>query len=505
MATNDDKEVFNVFVKPYGYLKGADHNKVNIKIYSSDFQGVAPKEGVSVFSFEDCHLQKINLSSQVDVPFKEISIAFIYCFIGDIEIGLLMSSNITLYFHGCIIQGNINVAFKNIHLNNCITPSLFLQNQDEIDISYTEENIFPTRWNKLLKRIRNPSLNDFLKTKQSVFIANSKSVRVHSSRHERVNPGIHRDRSNQIDGSNIRYNLSDEQKEMLNLNISIDYSGNIEDVVTKVENCLLNSLSIRGIANGQIFIENNVIENLYIRNFSTKREALFFLISPRKQNSKLEIHTSNLDNAWFDNINFNGYEILSFYRTRFNKASFTSCNFPTDNLSFEKFKTLENIHYPDKKPENYYKDQYETFLQLKKSLENSGNIYEAQKLNAISKESLRRISDLPSWDKAILWINANSNNHNLSIKKPFFGLLVSSILFYVLYLLSINRIFTSTEFDWVLVGQYFSFLDLTHKNDFLIARENFNFCTLLIDFINKICVGFFIYQFVASFRKYGKS
>jgi len=211
-----------------------------------------------------------------------------------------------------------------------------------------------------------------------------------------------------------------------------------------------------------------------------------------------------MDNTWFDNIDFNGYKILSFYRTRFAKASFTSCNFPTDNLTFEKFKTLENIYYPDKKPQNYFKDQYETFLQLRKSLENSGNYYEAQKLGAISKESLRRIASLSTWDKFILWVSRYSNNHGLSIKGPFLSLLILSIVFYIVYLMSLGRIFVNTKIDWNLVGYYFSFLDLTHKKDFLVPKTELNGWSVTMDFLNKVVVGFFIFQFISAFRKYYK-
>ncbi len=34
---------------------------------------------------------------------------------------------------------------------------------------------------------------------------------------------------------------------------------------------------------------------------------------------------------------------------------------------------------------------------------------------------------------------------------------------------------------------------------------DYNFGSLFCDYINKVFVGFFIYQFIASFRKYGKS
>ena len=137
-------------------------------------------------------------------------------------------------------------------------------------------------------------------------------------------------------------------------------------------------------------------------------------------------------------------------------------------------------------------------------MEKTGNFYEALKLKAISKEALRKIRSIPKSDKCILKINFWSNEHGLSIIKPLLGLLIFSILLYILYLLSIGRIFNSTEFDWTLVGHYFSFLDITHRKDFIIPKSEFNAWTLTIDFFNKIIVGFFIYQFIASFRKYGK-
>lgn len=59
--------------------------------------------------------------------------------------------------------------------------------------------------------------------------------------------------------------------------------------------------------------------------------------------------------------------------------------------------------------------------------------------------------------------------------------------------------------DWNLFGYYFSFLDITHRTDFLVSKkEGLNGFSLTIDYINKIVLGFFIYQFIASFRKYGK-
>ncbi|MBK8482783.1 MAG: hypothetical protein IPL31_00105 [Saprospiraceae bacterium] len=195
---------------------------------------------------------------------------------------------------------------------------------------------------------------------------------------------------------------------------------------------------------------------------------------------------------------------MSFYRTKFGKTIFTSCNFPENNIDFDKFQSLENVHYQDKKSDNYYKNQYEIFLQLKISMELTGNFYESQKLLAISYDALRKIETISNWDKVILWINRNSNNHGLSIKNPLYSFLISSLVLYTCYLYSLQRIFNNGNLDLSLIGYYFSFIDITHRADFLVNKDEFNLFSLAIDFANKLITGFFIYQFISAFRKFGK-
>ena len=154
--------------------------------------------------------------------------------------------------------------------------------------------------------------------------------------------------------------------------------------------------------------------------------------------------------------------------------------------------------------DNYYKDQYEIFIQIKAILEKNGNFHEAQKLNAISNESLRKTKDIDWSDKQILRINSWSNYHGLSICKPLKWFLILSICLYIIYLYSLGKIFNTNKMDPNLFGYYFSFIDLTHKNNFLVEKDEFNGVMLFVDYLNKVVTGFFIYQFIASFRKYRK-
>lgn len=491
-------------LRPYQTIRNQDYDLAEINIKPELFDNIEFNEGHSFLSFENCNFKKIVITNESEIDFKDIFIHFSFCLIQDINSKVIETEKIGIHFFSCIISGNIlSNKLKSVSLNNCITKSLFLQNQNNISISYTEENIFIEKWDKMRQKTNVTSLDDLLDIKQSIYIYNTKKIRINFRHSKHFANGRYCDIGAKNNDYKIGYYLSSVQKKTLNINLSIDFN-NQDDENLKIDNCILNSLSLNGSADGKISIQNTEINRFYIRDFSSTNEVLLYNVQPYTSESHMEIHMSNMDNAWFDNVYFNSYDTLSFYRSKLAQATFTSCNFPKDSITFEKFKTLKNIHYPDQKSKNYYKDQYETFLQLKKALEGTGNYFEAQKLSAISKDSLRMVSDLPISDRIILCINKNSNNHGLSIGKPLFWLFTLSILFYVLYLFSIGRIFNCNEFDFTLVGQYFSFLDITHKKDFLISKEHFSIYTLIIDFINKIVVGFFIFQFISAFRKYVK-
>ena len=500
-----------IIIKPYISLSNQDFpDDTIISIEKETFRDISFKEGETNLNLKNCKFKKLYVNNSEEIDFKEISLHFTDCYIGDIEIESIESKNVSINFSSCIISGKINNAhLRNVEINNCfVTKELFLLNLNRVRISYTEENIFHKRWERLFKSIGIENCLDFLKQKQSFNIHDTKNISFSTNEVKNEKRGIYERNPNATDEDyKTGYYLSPDEKKLLDINVRIKYSIEIDKVETKIINSFLNSLTLSGYCNGKIAIENTKIEHWYLHDFSSQDEIAFFNISPLKKpskNGKIEFRMCNLDKARFDNIIFSEYSIISFYKTKIGKANFTSCSFPTTYTSFEKFKSLENVHYPEKQSDNYYKDQYEVFLQLKQALESTGNFYESQKLQAISNDALKKINDVSIWDKSILWINSKSNNHGLSIKRPLLFFIFFSITFYILYLLSIGRIFNSKEIDFTLVGYYFSFIDLTHRSDFLVSKNEFNFWSLTLDSINKIIVGFFIYQFIAAFRKYGK-
>lgn len=491
-------------VTPYESVENKSYDDVTINLTPDIFHSTRYNPTKTVFNFHHCNFTKLTINNFIEIGFKDISIHFMYCNITSLEIFSILSKNISVVLYSCIISGNIvSDNLKSVTINTCICISLFLQNQQNVLFSFSVNNILVREWIKMLRFTDLNSLEELIALKQSVYINNvlrGNFTFPHSSKDP---VGFFYDKYEMSRQPNLRYSLSNIQKNRLAINLHINNFQNQEESSIKINNYILDSLSLTGPTAGAFLIENSKINNLYIRDFSSTKETLLYNITPYSINSKLEVHRSNMDNSWFDNIDFNSYSILSFHRTRFAKASFTSCNFPVDSLSFQKFKTLENIHYPDEKSINYYKDQYETFLQLKLSLESTGNFFEAQKLSAISKDALRKIDTLPPSDKFILWLNNLSNTHGLSIIRPFLGLIIFSVIFYIAYLVSIDRIFyLDQNLDSTLLGHYFTFLDITHKSNFLISESEQTFWSLAIDFFNKIVVGFFIFQFISAFRKY---
>lgn len=488
-----------ISLTPYKIVQNKDYlEDSKIVIKASNFTNLSFQEGKFTFIFIGCLFKKLEIENSEIIDFEKINILFTDCFIYEINIKNIVTTNLSISFGNSILKGKIeNENLKNVSINNCFpNNSLFLLNLKSVTISYTD----PIRWEKLLKSSK-VTLEILFTKKRSFNIRDCKEITFTFNENKTGKVGFYKELNK------IAYYLNEEEKKKFNISLSINYSADKEHTSTKIINAQLSALSISGYSTGKLAIENCKIDNWYISEFSTQLGANFYNIRPfRKEveERKLEIKNSNLDKVLFNNIAFNDYSIISFYRNRFGQTTFTACDFPSKLKEFDKIKIIENIHYPDKKDKNYFKIRYETFLQLKKVLEASGNVYETLKLQAVSNEELKRIEDLSFWDKVILYINSFSNNHGLSIKRPFLGIFISSAFFYILYLWSLERIFNHNDIDFNLIGYYFSFLDITHRTDFLVSKAELNGWSVFIDYLNKIVTGFFIYQFIAAFRKYGK-
>lgn len=476
-------EMQEITFQPYITIQDKSFGKAKIVLRADDFKNVDFQDGTTMINYNNCSFDRLVIENTTDIDIEHISIHFINCVIKDVEIRDVVAKNVSVSFSSCILSGRIvNDQITAVDCNNCIlTKSLHIIGPGRTRISYSKENLdtqfFTSKIMGLddgswaLQNVQSYGLD---RIKQIQFVSNFDFL---------------------LDG--LRMYIS----------LSLNFDPTIEDKFANISDVKLASLSISGSSNGKISIENSSINSLYIRKFSTKGELQLFNIMPLSKvndESKLEIHQCNLDNTWFSNFDFIHYNKISFYRTKFSNTIFTSCILPDNYNSFGKFHVVENIHYTNEEQYVNGLDRYEMFLQLRKAFEATGNYYEAQKLQATAHQALSEIRMVSGWDRFILRVNNVSNNHGLSIKKPFLWLLGISITLYLLYLIDIDRINFGNDFDFNLVGYYFQFIDLTHRADFL-TKEPLNGWAMTLDFANKVLTGFFIYQFIAAFRKYGKT
>lgn len=462
-------------IKPYIEIENIVYrNNTKIIINAEIFQDIQYTSGNTVFVFKKCRFDELCIENTEYIDFKVISFTFLDCYIDRIEVEKMQIKNCTFFFGNCIVDGKINNPnINSVTLNNCfILSGFFAIDTKRITVSFTSSDEKNIKW---FKRLPANKQNYILENVQYLsFTADDGFLEPH--------------------------------KTNLKISLSLNYRRKINNVSVKISRSKLIALTFTGTPVGKIDVKNTTINSLYIHNFRPEGECVFYNIKPEVESieKKLEIHECNLDSVWLDCVNIKDYEEISFYRSNFGNIKITSCEFPYRLKDFKKIQTLENIHYPDKKDDNYYRLRYDTFMQLKRVLEKYDEFYEGQRLRAVSLESLRKVEALPFWDKVILFLNSITNNHGLSIARALVCFLCASIVLYLLYLLSIGRIYWGGEIDFYLVGSYFEFLDITHDVDFLVERVNLSGWSLFIDYLNKIIVGFLIFQFIAAFRKYIK-
>ena len=313
-----------------------------------------------------------------------------------------------------------------------------------------------------------------------------------------------------------RYYLNIDQIKSLNISLIIQPSLS-ETLSIKLNNMRLNSLDIGRASDANIEISRSKINSVFIRNLSFKTFKIYDIKSRTEKGSVFEARNVDFSSSTFDKVDLASYELVSFYRSTLSGINFISPKFPTE------IHALDNIHFPTVKEKDYYRMLSENYRQIKKSLSNSGNQLQALDIHSKMHSSLQKDTLLPRADRAILWLNKVSNNHGVSIIKPFILLLGFSFIFFVLYRNTLNEapyeidlsgikllgigfkeniefIFSDFRSFWILINP-------THKLSTLELLEpetSLNSISLFISYASRIIMAWIIYQFITSFRKFSR-
>jgi len=138
-------------IVPYSTIE--DHCYVPdtvISISAGPFAGVPLEDGKITFTFIGCRFRKVFIENSEDINFENISIQFVACYLEDLQVENILSQNISIHFFNSILTGRISSPkLKSVSINNCVSRSVFFLDQNRVDVSYTEENVFPKYWRKL--------------------------------------------------------------------------------------------------------------------------------------------------------------------------------------------------------------------------------------------------------------------------------------------------------------------------------------------------------------------
>ena len=497
-------------LEPYGRKDNQKYSWVEIKITKKNFSSKHKESGSIDFHFFHCDFRMINFHIENLEINNNINIYFHFCYVLDLEFQNSNYKNLSLNFRDCVFSGSFQSPnLSNLSFDNCILRELFVSWQKRLKIAYSDTNIEVKRWGIFLKRLNYNTINELLVKPQKIRIQYCSEVSVYSINNNSHKKGCYRLPETHFHSTHVEttpsrticYSFTEEQKQLLNIKLEILFNdGNQSEGFEYCEilHCRLSLLGLSGRSKGEVKIENTQVNQLTLNHFSPQSESTIIGLRPHvSEQCNIKIAYSNLSHLWLANASLNKYEYLNISHSVLVKTSFSSCNFDFSKIISQPYSSIGN-------EETYNKDLYEVLLQLKAALQNTGNIQEVLKLDSHIKKALQSIPKLNKCDRFILCVNKLSNNHGLSIVRPFAWFLLVSIGFYISYLISLDKMYLSVTPDWKLVAHYFTFIDFTHKSDFLVSKEDLSNGGIVLDYVNKLFAGFFIYQFIAAFRKYGK-
>ena len=492
--------------------------------------------------FEDCTFNKnvffnINLN---EFTIRELNISFNNCFIlgndraFDNEIKSKKGCELHISYFNCILE---NIRFDKIDLNyigvfNSVIQKNYFSIRDcnidsvqfynvlgdfgvnrtknaNINIGYGDDNLYiPSK--SISKRMKElgKSFNSIYAFPSKILITEPKRLFVEFKKSDKV--GFTKS------FMGFQYCLSEEQVSSLNITLSIQTENNITESI-KINKAILDGFELSNVSNATIEILRSKINRVFIRDLSFQKLKIHDLSSRSLSKSVFESRNVDFSNATFDKTDLSSYEMVSFYRSTLTDIDFISPKFP------EEIHVLDNIHYPGKKEDDYFRMQSENYRQIKKSLVSSGNQVHALEIHSKMYSSLQKDKLLSTQDKVILCLNKISNNHGISITRPLILLILVAITIFFLYRTSLNEapyvlgykdmsswgegISANCKFAFEDFKSFWLLINPTHKLSTLEALEpesKLNSWSLFFSYISRIFMAWIIYQFVISFRKFGR-
>lgn len=254
------------------------------------------------------------------------------------------------------------------------------------------------------------------------------------------------------------------------------------------------NLYLNKIEGGKVYqFMNSDKENLYQRCVLNNEN-----LQSKIQKGEFRIKDTDLGNSVIFNCDFTFFNVV-FFSSKIDNIYLSGSNFPI---------IMETNKDGD-------------LLQLKNAYNQFKKVFEKNDIHASSRYALLEIETYRNYlkdkgedkgDFIILFLNKFTSNHSTDWIKSLICLLLFTFFSYSLLLMSLGVRFNFSikgfENFLNLSGYFFSYLNPIHRTDFLKSSMSpelkWNALAELIDSLSKIINAFLIYQFVQSFRKFGR-
>lgn len=479
------------------------------------FSDVAEKVKLS---FVDCIIsprEKRNEKDRIIVEKKtHFQLLLINCFVVDLNLKHCKFQH--FLSKECIFYKRLSVSHSDISViavrNSFGKFFISYNRKSKVLISYSDKNVsLPDRASQMIidKIIKEEELSKIFEFETKFYLSSTKEISVIFEKKP-----VKSTLENSQDRNRHKYHLDENDLSLLNISLSISSSASLEKLT--ILDGIFEDLSLNGEFDAVIEIRNTKINRVFIHDFRSTIFSLYNLKS-RTPESLLEIKNSDLTDAWLNKVDFSSFNQISFYRSTLESAKFSSCQFPSEILA------LENIHYPEKKENDYFENVYDNYKQLKIAFMRQHDQLRALQMHEKMYKMLRRSSNLSYEDKIILLLNQISNRHGTSIVKPLILFVLTLGILYFLYVSFLPTI----PFRWGWES-WQSFIEAIKDTFYVLKNEikiiyflanpahslselqnvtpnEMSFWHYFLSFISRILMGWVYYQFIIAFRKFGRN
>lgn len=485
----DSKQDINIISSTSDVLsfRGIKVNKIEINGIYHDLQIISTKaESLLINDVNNSHTyRESKIVFLVENEIKRIDFKCSHIFS---EILFTGSDYEEIFFEGEFkkridFKGDITV--QNLHFES----SIFHSRIDIENGSYEYIYFYRSSFNGLVY------INDLEILEKGLRDINIKSLSLHSSNFQK-DVVINLSKIEMFNSSHCNYN------EVLNLNnyfkntcesddfvmVSIDgvNQGNIV-----IEN-IYADITLGGINFGNIYFRDIDISTIYLSDYQNIGVLSFSNI---RTGNYLVIQNSTTGKMNFINSDINLFNEIIIADSNIDDANFYK--YPKRVLAQSK---NPKMGYGISKKSSRILNLKNVYNQLKRNAKSKGDIDIARKFESLEYKQLL-LSKRIGFDSFILFLNFISNNNGNSWFRGVVFTLLTGLLFFILYLktLNIDFYFDESYKDYIIFMSSFPKLELKKH---IISIDNWQ--TQLVLWLSRIFISYGIYQTIAAFRKYGK-